>query len=176
MNVQETPLRGAYTIDLEPKRDERGFFARQWCVDTLASHGLVCPISQINVGSNLLAGTVRGLHYQTAPHAEVKVLRCTAGAVYDVIVDLRPESATFKQWFGVELSAENHRTLYVPEGFAQGYQTLTDNAEIYYMTTKPFAPQHATGVRYDDPAFGIRWPRAASVISQADQSWANFAG
>src|SRR5262249_45835048 len=131
-------------------------------------------ISQINVGFNLRRGTLRGLHFQREPNAEVKLVRCTAGAVYDVIVDLRLESPTHCQWIGVELTAENHRQLYVPAGFAHGYQTPTDSAEISYQASVPYAPESATGVRFDDPAFGISWPEPVTVISDADRAWPDY--
>lgn len=167
-------LAGAYLIELDPIRDARGFFARAFCADELARHGMNATIAQINIGSNTQAGIVRGMHFQRAPHAEVKIVRCTAGAIFDVIVDLRPESPTFKQWIGVELSAENRRTLYVPEGFAHGYQSLQPDTEMYYMTSHRFASSHAAGVRYNDPMFGIEWPLPVSLISTADSSWPDF--
>lgn len=176
MKFIETKLAGAYLIEIEPIRDQRGFFARGFCVEEFARHGLKSNIVQVNLGSNVAAGIVRGMHFQLSPHAEVKIVRCTTGAIYDVIVDLRPDSATFKQWYGVELSAENYRTLYVPEGFAHGYQTLTPDAEMYYMTTHSFAATHAKGVRYDDPAFGIEWPLPVALISNADTAWPDFTG
>jgi len=172
--VEETELAGAYVLEVERREDDRGFFARVWCADELAAAGLDPRISQINVGFNLRRGTLRGLHFQRAPHAEVKLVRCTAGAVYDVIVDLRPESPTHRRWVGVELTAENHRQLYVPAGFAHGYQTLTDSAEISYLTSVPYAPESATGVRFDDPAFGIGWPEPVTVISDADRAWPDY--
>lgn len=174
MKFIETKLRGAYVIETEPYRDHRGFFARTFCARELGERGLKTDIAQINVGFNVRAGILRGMHFQIAPYAEVKIMTCTAGAVYDVIVDLRPESPTYTQWVGVELSAKNGRSLYVPEGFAHAYQTLTDNAEIQYMTTQPFAPKHAKGVRYNDPAFGIQWPLPVSMISDADAGWPDF--
>jgi dTDP-4-dehydrorhamnose 3,5-epimerase len=172
--VEETELAGACVLEVERREDERGFFARVWCAEELATAGLDTRISQINVGFNLRRGTLRGLHFQRAPHAEVKLVRCTAGAVYDVIVDLRPESPTHRRWIGAELSAENHRQLYVPAGFAHGYQTLTDSAEISYLTSVPYAPESATGVRFDDPAFGIDWPEPVTVVSDADRSWPDY--
>jgi dTDP-4-dehydrorhamnose 3,5-epimerase len=172
--VEETALAGAFVLDVDGREDERGFFARVWCADELAAAGLDARISQINVGFNLRRGTLRGLHFQRAPHAEVKVVRCTAGRVYDVIVDLRPESPTHRRWVGVELTADNHRQLYVPAGFAHGYQTLTDAAEISYLTSVPYAPESATGVRFDDPAFGISWPEPVTVISDADRNWPDY--
>ena len=174
MIVAETKLAGAYLLDVERREDARGFFARLWCAEELAAAGLDTRISQVNVGFNSRRGTVRGLHFQRTPHAEVKLVRCTAGAVYDVIVDLRPESPTHRQWLGVELTSENHRQLYVPEGFAHGYQALTDAAEICYQTSVPYAPDSATGVRFDDPAFDISWPEPVTVVSDADRSWPDY--
>lgn len=174
MKFIETKLRGAFVIEIEPIRDERGFFARGFCIDEFARYGLNPGIAQINVGYNAQAGIVRGMHFQRAPHAEVKIVRCTAGAIHDVIIDLRPESPTFKQWVGVELSAENRRTLYVPEGFAHGYQSLRPDTEMYYMTSQRFAPTHATGVRHDDPEFAIEWPLPVTLMSNADRNWPAF--
>ena len=174
MIFTETPLAGAYIIDLEPRTDHRGFFARIWCQDEMAQHGLKGEIVQSNLGFSLKKGTLRGLHFQTAPYAEVKTVRCTRGAVYDVIVDLRPDSKTYKQWFGIELTPDNHKAIYVPEGFAQGWLALTDNSEIYYHTTQRYAPSAASGIRYDDPAFGIEWPIPITVISDQDRSWPDY--
>lgn len=175
MKFIETPLSGAYIIEPEPKTDHRGFFGRLWCEEELRERGLETRIVQSNVGFSHRKGTLRGLHYQQAPHEEVKIVRCTRGSVYDVIVDLRPESATFGRWFGTQLSEHNRRMIYVPEGFAQGYLTLQDDSEIYYHTSQRFAPQAATGVRYDDPQFGIDWPEAVTVISEQDLNWPDFA-
>lgn len=169
-----TPLRGAYLIDIERIEDHRGFFARAWCRDEFETHGLNGNFVQINVGFNIKKGTLRGMHYQVPPHAEVKFVRCTRGEVFDVIVDLRPESPTCKRWFGAELSAENHRMLYVPEGFAHGYLTLTDHTEIYYLTSTPYAPECARGTRYNDPAFGIIWPGTITTISEKDATCPDF--
>jgi dTDP-4-dehydrorhamnose 3,5-epimerase len=169
-----TPLAGAFVIDLKKIADDRGFFARAWCRDTLAANGLNPNQTQVNVGFSHRKGTLRGMHFQKAPHAEVKIVRCTRGAVFDVAVDLRDDSATRGQWFGVELTADNHKQLYLPEGFAHGYQTLEDNSEIEYSTTHAYAAASASGVSHDDPAFGIRWPLPVSVISEADRKWAPF--
>jgi dTDP-4-dehydrorhamnose 3,5-epimerase len=170
----DAKLQAAYVIELEKLADDRGFFARSWCQREFAKHGINVPLAQANIGFNKRKGTLRGLHFQVAPYQEVKVVRCTRGSIYDVIVDLRPESTTYKQWFGVELSAESHRMLYVPEGVAHGYQTLADETEICYQTSQFYAPESARGVRYDDPAFGIHWPIAIENISGADQSWPDF--
>jgi dTDP-4-dehydrorhamnose 3,5-epimerase len=174
MTFTETTVRGAYIIDLKRLEDERGFFARAWCLHTLRDRGLNEEVAQMNVGFSRAAGTLRGLHYQESPYAEVKIVRCTRGAMFDVIVDLRRESPTFRCWFGIELTAENGRMLYVPEGCAQGYQTLVDETEMSYLTSKPYAPAAARGARFDDPAFGIRWPRPVKVISKADRAWPDF--
>jgi dTDP-4-dehydrorhamnose 3,5-epimerase len=171
MIFHETPLQGAYVIEPERINDDRGFFARIWCQNELKQQGLKSEIAQSNVGFNNRKGTLRGLHFQETPHAEVKIVRCSRGAIFDVIVDLRPESQSYKRWFGVDLSEENCKMIYVPEGFAQGYMTLADNTEIYYHTTEFYSPETASGVRYDDPAFGIVWPLEIEVISQQDREW-----
>lgn len=165
---------GAYIIDLERREDERGFFARFWCEAEFKSQGLSGRVSQINTGYSEKAGTLRGMHYQAAPHEEVKVVRCLRGAVFDVIVDLRPESPTHKRWMGVELTGANGRMLYVPEGCAHGYFTREPATELLYLTSRPYAQQSAGGVRYDDPAFGILWPGGVRVISQADRDWPDY--
>jgi dTDP-4-dehydrorhamnose 3,5-epimerase len=174
MEFTETKLKGAFVVSMKQIQDDRGFFARAWCRDEFAAHGLNPDMVQLNVGYSHVKGTLRGLHFQEAPHAEAKFVRCTSGAIYDVIVDLRPDSPTWRQSFGLELSAENRLMLYAPEGFAHGYQTLTDMAEIYYMTSTPYAAQSARGVRYNDPAFGVVWPLPVSVISQPDQNWPDY--
>ena len=174
MQFAATPLPGVFVIELKKLADDRGFFARAWCRDTLAAQGLNPNQTQLNVGFSHKKGTLRGMHYQKSPHAEVKIVRCTRGAVFDVAVDLREDSATRGQWFGVELTADNHRQLYIPEGFAHGYQTLADASEIEYSTTHVYAAASASGVRFDDPAFGIRWPLPVSVISEPDRKWTDF--
>ena len=171
MKFTETPLRGAYLIDLEPRDDERGFFARAWCADEMRAHGLEPRIAQGNVSYNRRRGTLRGLHYQAPPHAETKVVRCVRGAVYDVIVDLRHGSPTFRQWFGETLTAENRRAMYVPEEFAHGFLTLQDDCEVFYMMSRAYAESAGRGVRWDDPAIAVRWPIAPEVISGRDASW-----
>jgi dTDP-4-dehydrorhamnose 3,5-epimerase len=169
-----TELRDAFLVEIEPRADARGFFARTWCHKEFEAHGLSTAVAQANTAVSPRKGTLRGLHYQEAPFAEVKLVRCTRGAVYDVIVDLRPDSPTYRRWIGLELSADNHRMLYVPEGFAHGYQTLSDDAELWYQTSQFYAPAAARGVRYDDPAFDMRWPLAVTVISDADHGWPLF--
>lgn len=175
MHFTETKVKGAFLIDLDPRSDNRGFFARSWCLKEFQEHGLVSHIAQINLALTLKMGTVRGLHFQTPPDEEAKTVRCTRGAVYDVVVDLRPSSPTHKAWAGFELSADNHRILYIPVGCAHGYQTLSDDSEIEYLTSAAYAPTSAKGVRFDDPAFGIEWPLPVTVISDADRSWPTYA-
>ena len=175
MIFTETRLQDAYVIELERREDERGFFARAWCRHEFADHGLSSELAQCNVSFNRFRGTLRGLHFQVAPHAEVKLVRCTRGAVYDVIVDLRPGSPTFMQWVGIELTAENRRTLYVPEGFAHGYQTLEDATEVFYLASDVYAPEYADGLRWDDPAFRIEWPATDGVtITERDRTYPDF--
>lgn len=167
-------LAGAYLIDLEKRADDRGFFARTWCRNEFRAQGLVEEFVQANVSYNRRKGTLRGMHYQLAPHEEVKLVRCTRGRIYDAIVDLRPGSPTYLQWIGVELSAANYRMLYVPAGFAHGFQTLEDETEVTYQVSAFYAPQAERGARYDDPAFGIQWPLPVEVISEKDRTWPDF--
>jgi dTDP-4-dehydrorhamnose 3,5-epimerase len=175
MIFTETELRGAYFVDVQPVADDRGLFARTWCRDEFEEHGLSTEIAQCNVAYNHQVGTLRGMHFQSHPHAEVKLVRCTRGAVYDVIIDLRPDSTTFMRWLGVELTEENRRMLYVPEGFAHGYQTLVDGTETSYQVSRPYAPKAEAGVRWNDPAFGIEWPPAARrILSPKDKAWPDF--
>jgi len=174
MVFHKTSLEGAYIIEVEKHEDERGFFSRLWCKDEFETHGLNSKVVQTNIGFSKKTGTLRGLHYQVPPYEEVKVVRCTMGAIYDVIVDLRPDSPTYNQCISVELNCENRKMIYVPEGFAQGYMTLVDNTEICYTTSQFYAPKHARGVRFDDPAFSIQWPIDVSVISDADKNWPDY--
>jgi dTDP-4-dehydrorhamnose 3,5-epimerase len=176
MIFQEAPLPGAYVIDLERLKDHRGFFARSWCSREFASRGLNTALVQCNVAFSERRGTLRGVHYQREPFAEVKLVRCTKGKIADVIIDLRPQSPTYLRWIAVELSEENRRQLYVPEGFAHGYQTLTDDSEVFYQVTQFYAPDAEIGIRYDDPLFGIEWPVSDDiVISEKDRSWPDYA-
>lgn len=170
------PLDGAWLIDVEPATDERGFFARTWCRREFAAHGIGAQFLQASVSGNARRATLRGLHYQAGPHQEAKLVRCTAGAVFDVIVDLRPRSAGYLRWYGVELSAANHRALYVPEGCAHGFITLADDSEVLYLISAEYAPGAAHGVRWDDPAVGVRWPLEPLVISARDAAWPLLAG
>jgi dTDP-4-dehydrorhamnose 3,5-epimerase len=169
-----TPLQGAWLIDIEPREDERGFFARTWCRQEFAEYGLDPEIAQESISYNRHLGTVRGLHFQQPPYEEIKIVRCVRGAIFDVIVDLRPHASTFLLWQGFELTAGNHRALYIPKGAAHGFQTLTDDAEVTYQMSVVHAPQAAGGYRYDDAAFGIAWPLPVSVISERDLGWPAF--
>lgn len=176
MNFTETPIAGAYIIDVNRIGDDRGFFGRLWCEREYDQMGLVTRIRQSNIGVSRTAGTLRGLHYQKAPHREVKIVRCVRGAMFDVIVDLRPDSPSYRQWFGMELNQNNATMLYVPEGCATGYQTLVDDTEMYYLTSEFYHPESATGVRYNDPAFEIQWPKEVTVISDNDIQWPDYTG
>jgi dTDP-4-dehydrorhamnose 3,5-epimerase len=174
MKFTETKLPGAYLVEITQIKDSRGFFARSWSKPDFENLGLNANLAQANVAWNEVKGTLRGMHFQTAPYAETKLVRCTRGAVYDVIVDLRPDSPTHKQWFGAELTYDNYRMLYIPEGFGHGYQTLTYDAELTYFTTALYEPSAAGGVRYNDPAFGIEWPLAVTRISDKDAQWGDY--
>ena len=174
MIFTETKLPEAYLIDIEKREDERGFFARSWCQKEFEAHGLVPRVTQANISFNKYKGTLRGMHYQAAPFAETKLVRCTRGAIYDVIVDLRPDSPTCMQWLGVELTAENYKMLYVPEGFAHGFQTLIDNTEATYQVSQFYTPEAEGGLRYNDPTFNIDWPLEVQVISDKDRNWPDF--
>jgi dTDP-4-dehydrorhamnose 3,5-epimerase len=174
MIFAKTKLEGAYIIELEKKYDMRGFFARVWCQNEFTVQGLIARLVQINISFNKNQGTLRGMHYQVTPFAESKLVRCTRGGIYDVIIDLRPPSSTYKQWIGVELTADNYKMLYVPEGFAHGFQTLEDHTEVTYQVSQFYAPQAERGVRYDDPAFGIVWPLDVQVISDKDSHWPDY--
>lgn len=176
MRFTETKIRGAFLIDLERHVDQRGFFARSWCTKEFEAHGLNSRLVQINVGLTAQKAAVRGLHYQLAPHAEAKTVRCTQGAVFDVVLDLRPDSPSHKRWDAFELTPENHSMLYIPEGCAHGYQTLAEGTEIEYLTSEFYAPESARGARFDDPAFAINWPLSVSVISDADRTWPDYKG
>lgn len=171
MKFIETPLAGAYVVELEKREDERGFFARAFCVDEFAAHGLNTTVKQSNLSGSAQKGTTRGLHYQVAPMGEVKFIRCIKGAVFDVLVDMRPESSTYLKWFGLELSAQNQRAIYIPEGFAHGHQTLEDDSQIMYLTSQVYSPEHERGVRWNDPKVNVQWPLAPTVVSDKDQSW-----
>ena len=170
MVFTETKLKGAFIIEPEFLKDERGFFARTWCQREFEAHGLDPRLVQCNISFNRHRGTLRGLHYQVEPHAEAKLVRCTMGAIYDVILDLRPESATFKQWLALELTAENRRMLFIPQGLAHGFQTLMDNTEVFYLMSEFYHPECARGVRYDDPDFAIEWALPVTIVSEKDMA------
>ncbi|MDP9022205.1 MAG: dTDP-4-dehydrorhamnose 3,5-epimerase [Actinomycetota bacterium] len=171
MRFQETELAGAWVVDLEPHGDERGFFARAFCAREFADRGLSTVVAQTNVAYNRRRGTVRGLHFQRQPAAETKLVRCVRGAIWDVIIDLRDASPTRLQHVGVTLSADNHRALYVPKGFAHGYQTLEGGTEVLYQVDEFYAPGCESGLHYDDPVLGIRWPVEVTTVSEKDRSW-----
>ena len=174
MKFSETQLKGAYFIEIEKLSDDRGFFARSWCQKEFEDHGLESGFVQANVSYNLKKGTIRGMHYQIAPYQECKLIRCTRGAIYDVIIDLRPDSPTYKQWAGVELTADNYVMFFVPEDFAHGFQTLTDKTEITYQVSQFYTPGSEKGIRFDDPAFAIQWPLEVTLISDKDNTWPDF--
>lgn len=174
MIFTETKLKGAFIIDLELRADDRGAFARTFCMKEFEAHGLKSSVAQCNLSYNYKAGTLRGMHYQIPPAAETKLVRCTKGAIYDVIIDLRPDSPTYLQHIGVELTEDNHRALYVPELFAHGYQALTDGAEVAYQVGEFYTPGYERGIRYDDPTFKIEWPMPITVISDKDAAWPAF--
>lgn len=174
MRFLETPLRGAYVIEIERREDERGYFARAWCQHEFEEHGLNPRLVQCNISYNRRAGTLRGMHYQVAPHQEAKLVRCTQGSVFDVIIDLRPASPTFKQHFGITLSAAAHNMLYIPEDFAHGFLTLQDDTEVFYQMSEFYAPDAARGLRWNDPAFAIELPAPVQVISERDAAYPDF--
>lgn len=174
MIFKETRLKGAFIIELERREDERGFFARSWCQHEFEDHGLNPAAAQCNISFNKKKGTLRGMHYQAKPDEEARLVRCTSGSIFDVIIDLRPDSPTFKQWTGEELTSDNYRMFYVPEGFAHGFLTLKDQTEVFYQMSQFYASASARGVRWDDPAFGIRWPISVQVISERDKSYPDF--
>lgn len=174
MRFTPLPLSGAYVIDLEPHLDERGFFARTFDADEFAAHGLVGTFVQISHSLSHMAGTLRGLHYQKAPHAETKLVRCLRGALWDVILDLRPSSPTFGEIHHADLTADNRRAIYVPKGFAHGSITLAEDTELMYMVDEPYTPSHEAGVRWNDPSFHIPWPKQPALISERDRAFPDF--
>jgi dTDP-4-dehydrorhamnose 3,5-epimerase len=174
MMFRESKLRGVFEIEIERHVDERGFFARTWCKKEFEEHGLDSRVAQSSISFNARRGTLRGVHYQAAPNAETKIVRCTQGSVYDVVLDLRADSPTFKEWISVILSAEQRNMIYIPEGCAHGFLTLADNTEVLYQMTEFFAPESARGVRWNDPAFGIVWPEKVEVISERDRMYPDF--
>jgi dTDP-4-dehydrorhamnose 3,5-epimerase len=176
MRIEQTDLPDAWLIIPEPVRDERGFFARTFCARELAERGLETQFVQHSISASVRKGTLRGMHFQTKPHAEVKIVTCLKGAILDVIVDLRAGSSAFRKWRGFELTQENRHRLYIPQGFAHGFQTLTDDVEMLYLISAFYEPGAACGVRYDDPAFGIAWPLPVAVMSDKDRAWPDFTG
>lgn len=175
MKFVATGLPGAWIVEVDRLSDERGFFARTFDADAFAARGLCTEFPQCSVSFNARAGTVRGMHWQDAPHREAKLIRCTAGAMYDVLLDLRRDSSSYLQWRAIELSAENHRLLYAPEGMAHGYQTLVPGTEVFYQISAPYHAASARGARWDDPAFGIRWPAADErLLSDRDRSYPDY--
>jgi dTDP-4-dehydrorhamnose 3,5-epimerase len=170
----ETELKGAFIIETEKLVDERGFFARSFCVREFEQHGLTPRFVQCNISFNHAKGTLRGMHYQREPFGETKLVRCTRGAIYDVIIDLRIDSPTFKAYFGIRLDEDNRRMLYIPKGVAHGFLTLEDNSEIFYQMSEFYSPQHAAGFRWNDASFGIQWPSKVAVISERDRAYPDF--
>lgn len=176
MTFTESPLAGAYLVDVNRVEDERGFFARSFCVEEFAAQGLATNMRQCSVSFNVLRGTLRGLHFQASPHDEEKLVRCTRGAIYDVIVDIRPDSRTYRRWFGVELKAATHRALYIPKGFAHGFLSLADETEVFYMISEAYAPGAARGLRWNDPVLAISWPFTPAVIAARDAQFPLLVG
>lgn len=174
MKFTETDLRGAFVIDLEPVEDRRGFFATTWSRQVFQCRGLDVELAHCGLSFNTHRGTLRGMHFQIAPYQQVRLVRCTRGAIHDVMIDLRRESATFARSFAVDLTQDNRRTLYVPKGFAHGFQTLADGSEVFYQISQIHAPEHERGVRWDDPLFGLQWPLAPTVMSDRDRSFPDF--
>jgi dTDP-4-dehydrorhamnose 3,5-epimerase len=174
MTFNETALSGVFEIGIQAIRDERGFFARAWCRSEFEQHGLESILVQCNISFNVRKGTLRGLHFQAAPFAETKLVRCTQGAIYDVVLDLRPQSTTFKSWVAVTLTAENRNMVYIPKGCAHGFLTMQDETEVFYQMSEVHNAESARGVRWNDPAFGIAWPDRVEVISDRDRNYPDF--
>ena len=175
MRFVKTPIPGALVVELERHTDERGFFARVWDPNELADAGLTPRLAQVSISSSHRAGTLRGMHFQLPPHEEAKLVRCVRGAIFDVVLDLRPASATYLDWHGVRLDEEDGRALYVPEGCAHGFQTLVDYSDVLYLISHPYAPKSSAGVRWDDPAFGIEWPETpVRTIGERDRAWSDY--
>jgi dTDP-4-dehydrorhamnose 3,5-epimerase len=170
----ETKLKDAHIIEIEKLEDTRGFFARSWCRKEFDEHGLISTVVQANISWNKKRGTLRGMHYQIPPYEEVKLVRCSRGSIYDVIIDLRKDSHTYKQWLGVELTADDYKLLYVPGGFAHGFLTLEDDTEVVYQVSQFYTPGAEAGLRWDDPAFSINWPLEVQVISDKDRNWPDY--
>ena len=171
MKFIETPLAGLYVVEIEPLNDDRGFFARSFCVRDFEAHGLMPTLVQCNISFNEKAGTLRGLHFQAFPHEEAKLVRCTQGAIYDVAIDIRPNSGTYLKWYAAELTSENRRMMFIPHGFAHGFQTLVDKSEVFYLMSEFYYPESARGLRWNDPTLGISWPIANQIISDKDRTY-----
>lgn len=174
MKFNKTPLTSAFLIEMEPIVDNRGFFARTWCADEFKLNGLNPKLAQCSISFNARKGTLRGMHFQDAPFMEAKLVRCSSGGIYDVIVDLRPNSPTFRKWFAAELTSENRKMIYVPEGFAHGFQTIADNTEVIYQISETYHPESARGIRWNDPWFGIKWPIENPLLSERDAAFPEF--
>lgn len=175
MIFKETKLQGVFIIEIEKRQDDRGFFARAWCKKEFEAHGLNVHLVQANLAFSQKKGTLRGMHYQMSPYEEAKLVRCIKGAIFDVAIDLRPDSSTYKEWVAVELTEDNHKTFYIPENFAHGYQTLTDNTELFYQVSQFYSPKYECGVRWNDPVFGIEWPETDNLmISEKDKNWPDY--
>lgn len=174
MKFEETPLPGVFVIDLERHEDERGWFARAWCREEFAAHGLPVELLQCNLSHNTSRGTLRGMHWQAKPHGEAKLVRCVAGAAYDVAVDLRPDSPAYRKTFATEISAGNGRTVFLPEGIAHGFQSLEDNTTLFYQMSSPYVPEAARGARWNDLSFDIDWPIAATIMSERDRNFPDY--
>lgn len=174
MIFEPTRLEGAFVVEPEKLEDGRGFFARSWCLREFEAHGLNPRMVQCNISLSKRKGTLRGIHYQAPPHAEAKLVRCTAGSIYDVIIDLLPESPTFEKYAAEVLTARNHKMLYVPEDFAHGFLTLEDDSEVFYQMSEFYVPEQSKGVRWNDPVFGIEWPIAPCILSERDRSYPDF--
>ncbi|MFV9690027.1 MAG: dTDP-4-dehydrorhamnose 3,5-epimerase [Desulfobacteria bacterium] len=175
MIFKETKLQGVFIIEIEKRQDERGFFARAWCKKEFEAHGLNVHLVQANLAFSQKKGTLRGMHYQMSPYEEAKLVRCIKGAIFDVAIDLRSDSPTYKEWVAVELTEDNHKTFYIPENFAHGYQTLTDSTELFYQVSQFYSPKSECGVRWNDPVFGIEWPETDNLmISEKDKNWPDY--
>ena len=174
MKFLETPLKGACIIEIEPIEDNRGLFARSWCKREFEAYNFNPEIVQCNISFNIKKGILRGMHYQIKPFEETKLVRCTRGAIFDVIIDLRADSPTFKDWFAIELTDKNRKILYIPKRFAHGFQTLNDNTEVYYQMSEYYSPEHSRGIRWNDPSFSIQWPEDKRIISKKDRQYPDF--
>jgi dTDP-4-dehydrorhamnose 3,5-epimerase len=176
MIISNTNLKDAVIIEMEKHQDNRGFFGRVWDEKIFKEKGLTTKIAQCSVSSNLKKGTLRGMHFQEKPFQEVKIVSCRKGCIFDVIIDLRPDSKTYKQWYGIELKSDEHKSIYIPKGFAHGFQSLEDNTEVYYQISEFYNPAYSNGIRWDDPVFGIKWPLNNPIISEKDLVWNAFVG